>query len=125
MAREALGRTYGLPVLISLTKGEKALIGRLNSCNYLVTVANSKGNKPGVYVLAWSLDEDDNRLHTEPLVITESAGFTFYNNNLNRHFEVQAPEADALISLIPVFGTNPPADQVGRITVPPVIISNI
>lgn len=123
MAREALGRTYGLPIYFDLDAGQKAIIGRLLSCNYLVTVAHRK--KLPAFILAWTLDASDNRLHTDPLLISESSGFSFYNENQNRRFEIHAPASDMAVSIVPFFGTNPPADQAGPTTVPSINITDI
>jgi len=124
MAREAIGRTYGLPVAFTIEKGEKAIVGRLLACNYLITVANSKGAAGG-HIHAWSLNENDSRRHTDPVLITAASGFVFYNEDQNRHFEVHATDTGMHVSIIPFFGTNPPADQVGPTTIPPIDISDI
>jgi len=129
VAREALGHTYGLPIFFKLPEGKKAIIGRLLSCNNLVTVAMSP-KKPtaknkGSYVLAWTLNADEIRLHPDPLLISEASGFTFFNDNQNRLFEVHAPVVDMVISIIPFFGTNPSPDQSGPTTIPIITISKI
>lgn len=129
MAREAIGRTYGLPIFFTLKKGEKAIIGRLLSCNYLVTVARDSPpprllDDPS-YILAFSLNDDESRRHPQPLLITESSGFTLYNEDQTRLFEVQAPVSQMVVSIIPVFVTNPPADLAGPTTVPDITISPI
>jgi len=129
MAREELGKTYGLPIFFELPEGKKAILGRLLSCNYLVTVAMSPAVPSpllkGSYVLAWTLDGNDVRVHDDPLLVSEAGGFTFFNDNQNRRFEVHAPVVDMLISIIPMFGTVPAADQSGPTTIPAIVISDI
>ena len=126
MAREDLGKTYGLPIFFELDKGQKAIVGRLLSCNYLVTVAATTDKpKGGSYVLTWTLAADETRLHPDPVLISEASGFTFFNDNQNRLFEVHAPGTPMVISIVPMFGNVPPADQSGPTTVPPITISKI
>ena len=129
MSREAMGRTYGLPVFFELNEGKKAIIGRLLACNYLITVAQSPTTptalNKGSYVLAWSINIDETRRHIDPLMISESANFTFYNAGLNINFEVHAPVSDMVCSLIPMFDTSPTNDQSGPTTVPSITITDL